>query len=236
MDRKRDPLLPYAEIVSEKMAVKLRNPLNHCLYKRVIIWTALSLFMAAFVLFGKHDGIVRDVTPKHTTTENGASPITAEGSNIDLFYEGDEDESADEEAQRIIDAARNGQDQSQIQVTPSKSGEKRPSQEQNDVAEQDDDDEDESSGDNSEEMTGSRLPSSGKSAGKGSKTNAAGKSDVSHADDDDLYDEDEDEDVPEYDQHAEESEMNLLLEGENTDQLKQELENLKRMPWLRFPQ
>ncbi|KAM3512158.1 hypothetical protein MY11210_004222 [Beauveria gryllotalpidicola] len=236
MDRKREPLLPYSEIVFEKVPVKLRNPLSHCLYKRVILWTALSLFMAAFVLFGKHDGTVRAVTQEHTTTESGTSPITAEGSSIELFHEGHEDKSAKNEAQRIIDATSSEQDQSQVQVTPSKSDAKHLNQEENSVAEEDDDDEDKEFMDDSDEELGSQLPSSNKSNGKASKGNAGDQSSTNDFDsDDDGEDELEDEDIPEYDQHAEESEMTLLLDGENTDRLKQELENLKRMPWLRFP-
>lgn len=246
MDRKREPLLPCSEIVSEKMAVRLRNPLSHCLYKRIIIWTALSLFMVGFVLFGKQDGFVQAIAPAHTSnTGNGASSIPAQGSDTENFYEGDEgdeDEWANEEAQRIIDAARNAQDQSQIQVTPSKSDLDRPSQDNSRVEEQDED-EDEDGNEaldaESDSKTGSQLPSADNLNGKGSKSKTAGQSTgdfVSESDEEKLDEDDfEDEEVPEYDQHADESEMNIRLEGENTEQLKQELENLKRMPWLRFP-
>lgn len=235
-DRKREPLLPYSEIVSEKMAVKLRNPLHHCLYKRVIIWTALSLFIAGFVLFGKQDSAVRDVTPKHTVTHSGAVVITTEDSETEQFYEDDIDELAHDEAQGIIDAARSGQEQSQAEVVPSTSDEEKGSQESSgDASEQDSDGE--------SDKAKSQLPESDKSTGKGAKIHAGGKSSksgkpstadiVSDVQEKDDLDE---EDVPEYDQHSDESEMNLLLEGENTDQLKQELETLKKMPWLRFPQ
>ncbi|KAH8720328.1 hypothetical protein HC256_000725 [Beauveria bassiana] len=238
MDRKREPLLPYSEIVLEKVPVKLRNPLSHCLYKRVILWTALSLFMAAFVLFGKHDGPVRAVTQEHTTTESGSSPITAEGSSTELFHEVHEAKSANIEAQRIIDITSKEQDQSQIQVTPSTGDAKHLDQEENDVAEEDDEDEDQEFMDDSDEDVGSQLPSPNKSNGKSSKGNSGDQSSTDDFDsDDEDEDEDEldDEDIPEYDQDAEESERTLLLDGENTDRLRQELENLKRMPWLRFP-
>ncbi|KAM3456626.1 hypothetical protein MY3296_001581 [Beauveria thailandica] len=236
MDRKREPLLPYSEIVLEKVPVKLRNPLSHCLYKRVILWTALSLFMAAFVLFGKHDGTVRAVTQEHTTTQSGSSPITAEGSSTELFHEIHEANSANNEAQRIIEATSNEQDQSQVQVTPSKGDAKQLNQEENDVAEEDDEDEDQEYLNNSDQDVGSQLPSPNKSNGKASKGNSGDQSSTDDFDSDDNdEDELEDEDIPEYDQDADESEMTLLLDGENTDRLKQELENLKRMPWLRFP-
>ncbi|PMB72904.1 hypothetical protein BM221_000321 [Beauveria bassiana] len=153
MDRKREPLLPYSEIVLEKVPVKLRNPLSHCLYKRVILWTVLSLFMAAFVLFGKHDGTVRAVTQEHTTTESGSSPITAEGSSTELFHEVHEAKSANNEAQRIIDVTSKEQDQSQVQVTPSTGDAKHLDQEENDVAEEDDEDEDQEFMDDSDEDT-----------------------------------------------------------------------------------
>ncbi|KAM3476966.1 hypothetical protein MY8738_006660 [Beauveria namnaoensis] len=240
MDRKREPLLPYSEIVLEKVPVKLRNPLSHCLYKRVILWTALSLFMAAFVLFGKHDGTVRAVTQEHTTTESGSAPITAEGSSTELFHEVHEAKSANNEAQRIIDVTSKEQDQSQVQVTPSTGDAKYLDQEENDVAEEDDEDEDQEFMDDSDEDVGSQLPSPNKSNGKSSKGNSGDQSstdDFDSDDEDEDEDEDEldDEDIPEYDQDAEESERTLLLDGENTDRLRQELENLKRMPWLRFP-
>ncbi|OAA71441.1 hypothetical protein ISF_01992 [Cordyceps fumosorosea ARSEF 2679] len=240
MDRKREPLLPYSEIVSEKMAVKLRNPLGHCLYKRIIIWTALSLFMAAFVLFGKHDGTVQPIASGHGTTKTDASFLDTNEPTTEDFYEDNGEDWANDEAQRIIDAASKGQDQLQIQVTPSKN-EKRPSQDESRVADQEEDGEDdEKSAADDVRSANSQLPPSEKSNGKGSKSHAGGQSGtgnlVSDADEAGQDDEElEDEDVPEYNQNAEESEMNLLLEGENTEQLKQELENLKRMPWLRFP-
>ena len=62
-DRKKDLLLPYSESVSEKTVPKFRNPLGHCLYRRVLIWTTVSLAIAGFVLFGKHDISVSDVAP-----------------------------------------------------------------------------------------------------------------------------------------------------------------------------
>lgn len=235
-DRKREPLLPYSEIVSEKMAVKLRNPLSHCLYKRVFIWTALSLLMVAFVLFGKHDGKIGDVTQNHIPLSNDVPAVKVDGSNAEQFYEGeeDEDETAMDEAQRIIDAARNGQGESQVQVAPTKNSGKHPSGEQKDGGDQNNEGTSEDPKDDSEQSSKKQLPSSGKSS-KGSKYNSGDE----YGDDDSYaeYEEKQDgEGIPEYDQHAEESEMKLLLEGENTEQLKQELENLKRMPWLRFPQ
>ncbi len=60
-DRKKESLLPYSESVSEKTVSKLRNPLGHCLYRRVLIWTAISLIVVGFVLFGKREISVPDV-------------------------------------------------------------------------------------------------------------------------------------------------------------------------------
>ncbi|KAJ6786671.1 hypothetical protein PWT90_08089 [Aphanocladium album] len=211
MDRKREPLLPYSEVVSEKMSVKIRNPLSHCVYKRVFIWTALSLFMAAFVLFSKHDGTVREITPEHIATPNGVSAVESEGPTPEHFYESDEDDVGKQEAQRIIDAARKGLDQSQVQVTPSKDNDKPPSKGQKENSEQNIENEEKDADDTDESSTDGN-------------------------DEDTEYEEKQaDGPIPEYDQDAEESEINLLLDGENTEQLKQELENLKKMPWLRFP-
>ncbi|TQW00284.1 hypothetical protein V2A60_001382 [Cordyceps javanica] len=194
--------------------------------------------MAAFVLFGKQEGARQAVTPEHTsTTADGTKATTAEGPDTEHFYEGDDDHWANTEAQRIIDAVTNDQGQVQVQVASSKSsGEQRPNQDDNDTTKQDEDAaQDPELETEPSKKTDSQLPPSDKSNTKASKSSKLGQSStgdlVSNVDEEDG----QDEEVPEYDQHADESEMNLHLEGENTDQLKQDLENLKRMPWLRFP-
>lgn len=236
MERKREPLLPYSEIVSEKMAVKLRNPLSHCLYKRVIIWVTISLLMVGYVLFSKHDGSVRDIVSSHANYET-PSVLAAVGSKTEQSQNPSADDAEINQAQAEIDAARKSQEQEQDQLIPQKGTPNQSSQD----ADVDDEIDDAKTGSSQNHHSDSKRPSD-KSIGKHSKTNTGGKpgkaAHISESDEDEDEDEYEtaDEDVPEYDQHADESEISFLLNGENTEQLKQELENLKRMPWLRFPQ
>lgn len=236
MERKREPLLPYSEVVSEKMAVKLRNPLSHCLYKRVIIWVTISLLMVGYVLFSKHDGSIRDIVSSHANLET-PSVLAAVDSKTEQSQNPSADDAEISQAQAQIDAARKSQEQEQVQVTPEKNTPNQSSQD----ADDDDEIDNARTGSSRKHQSDSKRPSD-KSTGKHSKTNTGGKTGkaahTSESDEDKDEDEYEtaDEDVPEYDQHAEESEISFLLNGENTEQIKQELENLKKMPWLRFPQ
>lgn len=59
--RNSEPLLPY----SEKPVIKVRSLLGHCLYRRVFIWTVVSLVLAAIVLFRHNDVPVSDVVSVH---------------------------------------------------------------------------------------------------------------------------------------------------------------------------
>lgn len=216
MEQKRDSLLPYSEVVSEKMSAKLHNPLGHCLYKRVIIWTALSLFMAGFVLFGRHEGTIGEISS--TRAGQGSASVLPTDSNAQQLHTLNSDELARDEAQKQIDAARESQGQSQLHVPSEK-------------FERPEDNSDEDAEDNDKE------DSSNTSKNNGEKTDNTATGSESDEEEFEEYEvEDEEEGIPEYDQNAEEAEMNLLLEGENTEQLKKELENLKKMPWLRFPQ
>lgn len=250
MDRKREPLLPYSEIFSEKTAIKFRNPLGHCLYKRVIVWTALSLFMAAFVLFGKQDASLGPVTSIHNG-QDASSVVAPSLSNDEYVEEAKTADSATNSAQQQIDDAGRVQEQAQLKVTPDESSSKPAKQVDQDSSHQyieknEEDDEvfdeefDEELDEQAEDKDGWKADAdtapqkSSSNKGKPTTDQSKPKGPLSDKNNEDIYSTEED--VPEYDQNAEEADMNFLLDGESTEELKQELEILKKMPWLRFQQ
>lgn len=51
--------------MSEKSKSKFPNPFTHCLYRRVLIWTLVSLALVSFLFLGRHDLGVTDVVSGH---------------------------------------------------------------------------------------------------------------------------------------------------------------------------
>lgn len=62
--QKFDPILPFSRM-SEKSKSKFPNPFTHCLYRRVLIWTLVSLALVSFLFLGRHDLGVTDVVSGH---------------------------------------------------------------------------------------------------------------------------------------------------------------------------
>ncbi|KAH0498927.1 hypothetical protein TgHK011_006153 [Trichoderma gracile] len=57
-NRNNDPLLPYAENVFDKKALRGHSIFRRCLYRRVLIWTVVSMILVSFALFTAGDGMV----------------------------------------------------------------------------------------------------------------------------------------------------------------------------------
>lgn len=59
--RSRGPLLPCMEKHCDKRPVHIRSFFGHCLYRRVLIWTVVSLVLVSVILFRGSDVSVPDV-------------------------------------------------------------------------------------------------------------------------------------------------------------------------------
>ncbi|KAK1239725.1 hypothetical protein MKX07_001179 [Trichoderma sp. CBMAI-0711] len=57
-NRNNDPLLPYAENVFEQKALRGHSFFRRCLYRRVLIWTVVSMILVSFALLKAGDGMV----------------------------------------------------------------------------------------------------------------------------------------------------------------------------------
>ncbi|KAI9172386.1 hypothetical protein HJFPF1_01888 [Paramyrothecium foliicola] len=67
LNRRQDPLLPYSNI-PEKAQFRARSILGHSLYRRVLIWSCVSLLFVGFALFHRRDRAAYDVAPPPFTT------------------------------------------------------------------------------------------------------------------------------------------------------------------------
>ncbi|KAM6487898.1 hypothetical protein HDV62DRAFT_4455 [Trichoderma sp. SZMC 28011] len=63
---RNDPLLPYAESLLEKKAARGQSVFGRGLYRRILIWTVISMIIVSFALFKTGDGIVADAGSRFT--------------------------------------------------------------------------------------------------------------------------------------------------------------------------
>lgn len=59
-NRNNDPLLPYAENVSEMKPIRGPSIFGRFLYRRILLWTVVSLVLVSFALFKASDGVVTE--------------------------------------------------------------------------------------------------------------------------------------------------------------------------------
>ncbi|KAK5987449.1 hypothetical protein PT974_11576 [Cladobotryum mycophilum] len=67
--RNHEPLLPYSENVTDKPFIRARSLLGSCLYRRVLIWTVLSLAVVSVFLFKAGDASADVVSTRLSATK-----------------------------------------------------------------------------------------------------------------------------------------------------------------------
>ncbi|KAL7950384.1 hypothetical protein V8C42DRAFT_118294 [Trichoderma barbatum] len=75
---RNDSLLPYAENLLEKKSARGQSVFGRCLYRRILIWTVVSMIIVSFALFKTSDGIVPNAGSRFVQPSAAPSPAPAQ--------------------------------------------------------------------------------------------------------------------------------------------------------------